>query len=58
MRIFGLKSDVKELWRRLHIEELYSFYRSHNIVRALKFEILRKEAHIEEGKSAFKILTG
>ena len=36
-------------------------YRSHNIVRVIKFRRLRWAGHvarIEEGRSAFKILTG
>ena len=43
------------MWRRLHNEELHSFYRLSNIVR------LRWAGHVarmEEGRSAFKILTG
>ena len=42
-------------WRRLHNEELHSLYRSPNIVR------VRWAGHVarmEEGRSAFKILTG
>ena len=31
-RIFGPKSDENGEWRRLHNEELHSFYRSPNIV--------------------------
>ena len=48
-------------WRRLHNEELHSLYRSPNIVRVNKFRRLRWVAHvdrIEEGRSAFKFLTG
>ena len=42
-------------------EELHSLYRSPNIVRLIKFRRLRwagHEARMEEGRSAFKILTG
>jgi hypothetical protein len=42
-------------------EELPSLYRSHNIVRVIKDRILRWAAivaRMEEGRSAFKILTG
>ena len=60
-RIFGPKRDENGEWRRLHNEELHSFYRSPNIVRMIKSRILRWAGHVarmEEGRSAFKILTG
>ena len=47
--------------RRLHNEELHSLYRSPNIATVIKFRSLRWESHVagmEEGRSAFKILTG
>ena len=47
--------------RRLHNEELHSLYRSPNIVRVIKSRRLRRVGHVarmEEGRSAFKILTG
>ena len=47
-------------WRRLHNEELHSFYRSPNIVRVIKSRRLRWTGHVarmEEGRRAFKILT-
>ena len=47
-------------WRRLHNEELHSLYRSSNIVRVIKSGRLRwavNVARMEEGRSAFKILT-
>ena len=53
-RIFGLKRDENGECRRLHNEELHSLCRSPNIVRVIKSKILRTE----EGRSAFKILTG
>ena len=48
-------------WRRLHNEELHSLYHSPNIVRMIKSRRLRSAGHVarmEEGRSAFKILTG
>ena len=47
--------------RRLHNEELPSLYRSPNIIRMIKSRRLRWTGHVarmEEGRSAFKILTG
>ena len=48
-------------WRRLPNEKLHSLCRSPNIVRVIKYRRLRWAAHVarmEEGRSAFKILTG
>ena len=46
-------------WRRLHNEELHSLYRSPNIVRVIKSRRwVGHVARMEEGRSAFKILTG
>ena len=45
----------------LHNNELHSLYRSPNIVRVIKSRRLRcarRVARLEEGRSAFKILTG
>ena len=58
MRIFGPKNGQ---CRRLHNEEFPSFYRSPNFVRVIKSIRLRRAgrvARMEEGRSAFKILTG
>ena len=60
-RIFGLKRNAIGQWRRLHNEEIHSLYFSTNIVRAIKSRRLRwagNVARMEEGRSAFKILTG
>ena len=60
-RIFWPKRDENGEWRRLHNEEFYSLYRSPNIDRVIKSRRLRWAGHIarmEEGRSAFKILTG
>ena len=59
-RIFGPKRDENGEQRRLHNEELHSLYRSPNIVRVIKSRRLRWAGHVarmEEGRSAFKILT-
>ena len=60
-RIFEPKKDENGEWTRLHNEELHSLYRSPNIVRVNKSRRLRWAGHVarmEEGRSAFKILTG
>ena len=61
MRIFGPKSDANGEWRRFHNEYLHSLYRSPSITRVTKSKILRWAGHVarmDEGRSAFKILTG
>ena len=48
-------------WRRVHNGELHSLYHSPNIVMVIKSRRLRWAgyvARIEEGRFAFKILTG
>ena len=58
--IFGSKSDDNGEWRRLQNEDFHSLYRSPNIVRVIKSRRLRWTRHVarmEEGESAFKILT-
>jgi len=60
-RIFGPKRDENGEWKRLHNEEIHSFYRSPNIVKLIKSRRLRWAGHVarrEEGRSALKILTG
>ena len=60
-RIFGPKSDANGEWRRLHNEKFHSVYPSPNIVRVITSRRLRWAGHVirmEEGRSAFKILTG
>ena len=60
-RIFGPKRDENGEWRRHRNEELYSLNCSPNILRVNKCRRLRWAGHVdrmEEGRSAFKILTG
>ena len=59
-RIFGRKRDKDGEWRRLHNEELHSFYRSPNIVRVIKSRRLRWAGHLTrmEEDIAFKMFTG
>ena len=48
-------------WRRFHSEELHILYCSSDIVRVIKSRRLRWAGHvarIEEGRTAFKMLTG
>ena len=59
-RIFGPKRDGDGM-RRLHNEQLYSLYRSSNVVMVIKSGRLRWAGHIarmEEGRNALQILTG
>ena len=61
IRRFGRKSDENGEWRRLHYKEFWSLYRSSNIVKVIKSRRLRWAGHVarmEEGRSAYKILTG
>ena len=60
-RIFVPTRDENGEWRRLHNEELHSLYHSPNLVRVIKSRKLRWAGHVarmEEGRIAFKILTG
>ena len=48
-------------WRRLHIEQLHSLLPFSNLVRVIKSRRSRWADHVakmEEGRSAFKMLTG
>ena len=63
-QIFGPNGDKNgewRDWRKLHNEELLSFYRSRIIIRGTKYRRLRWAGYVfrmKEGRSAFKILTG
>jgi hypothetical protein len=60
-RIFGRKRDENGECRRLHNEEIHSLNRLPTIVRVIKSKRLRWAGHVarmEEGRSAFKYLTG
>ena len=60
-RIIGPKRDENGERSRIHNVELHSLYLSPNIVRVMKAGRLRWAGHVakmEEGWSAFKVLTG
>jgi hypothetical protein len=62
-RIFGPKRDeMTGGWRKLHDEELHSFYSSPNILRVIKSRIMRWTGHVvrmrEINAYAYKILVG
>ena len=53
--------DENGKWSKLHNEELYSLYCSLRIAWVIKFKRIRKAGHVarmEEGRSAFKFLSG
>ena len=57
--LFGPKRDANGKRRRLHNEELYSFYRSPNMFSVIKFRRLRWAGHVarmEEVRSVLKNL--
>ena len=59
-RIFGPKRDENGEWRRLHNEVLHSLYSSPKVrvIKSRRFRWAGHVARMEEGRSAFKILTG
>ena len=60
-RVSGFRMNDNVKWRKLHNEELHSFYRLPNIIRVIKYRRLSYAGHVvrmKEGRSAFKISTG
>jgi hypothetical protein len=61
-RIFGPKRDeVTGEWRKLHHEELYDLYSSHNIVRVIKSRRMRWTGHVAwmgERRGVYRVLEG
>ena len=61
-RIFGPKRDrATGEWRKLHEEELNELYSSPNIVRVIKWRIMRWAEHVarmEEGRGVHGVLVG
>jgi hypothetical protein len=60
LRIFGSKRDeVTGGWRKLHNDELHSFYSSPNIIRMIKSRRMRWARHVarmREKRNAYRIL--
>ena len=59
--IFGPKKEANGEWKSLQNEELHSLYRSPITITVIKCRKLRRGGHVarmEEGRSAFNILTG
>ena len=57
--IFGPKRDENGEWRRLHNEELHSFYRSPNIIRVIKSKKIRMgRVYTYNISRSFKIIIG
>jgi hypothetical protein len=61
-RIFGPKRDeVMGDWRKLHNEELHTFYSSPNIIRMIKSRRMRWAGHVArmgDQRNAYRILVG
>ena len=61
-RTFGHRRDeVTREWRKLHNEELNVMYSSPNIVRVVKYRIMRWEGHVArmgERRGVYRVLMG
>jgi len=61
-RIFGPKRDeVREEWRKLHIEELNDLYSSPNIVRVITSKRIGWAGHVArmgERRGVYRVLMG
>ena len=56
-RIFGSKRDTNGEWRRLYNEKLHSLYRIVRVIRSRRLKWAGHAARMEDGRSAFKMLT-
>jgi hypothetical protein len=45
-KIFGPKSEVDGLWRKLHNEKLHGLYSSPNVVKMIKSRRMRWAGHV------------
>ena len=61
-RIFGPKRDkATEEWKKLHNEEVNDLYSSPNIVRVIKWRIMRWAGHVArmgERRGVYRVLVG
>jgi hypothetical protein len=60
LRIFGLKREEDESWRKLHNDE-HSLYSLPNIVRVIKSRRMRWAGHVAlmgEGRNVYRVLVG
>ena len=47
---FDQERDENGEWRRLHNEELYSLYRTPNVVRVIRSRKLKRTSHVDRMK--------
>jgi hypothetical protein len=61
-RIFGQKrDDVKEMWRKLHSNELHDLYSSPRVISMIKSRRMRLTRHVDEigeKRKAYRLLVG
>jgi hypothetical protein len=60
-KLFGRKREEDGSWRKLHNDELHSLYSSPNIVRVIKWRMMRWAGHVartEEGRGVCRVLVG